>query len=262
MDKVNRFVRHAWLSYKALFSWLNPQVYLFVMVINPLSQLLFFSILVRVVYDGEGLPGYVASNALLLCVMNSVFGIMTVVTSDRRMGTLQLVVASPANKGSLFLARSLFHILNGFFTAVLGFASGMLIFGLNISYQVFLPLIVVWIVSIFAACGLGLVIASFCLWSPSMHLWSNLLANLLLLLSSANYPRYVMPEWMTQISNLFPLTRGVEATKQLINVGDSSGVFILMGEEFLLGTLFFVIGILLIRYAEFLARVRGTLELD
>lgn len=223
----------------------------------------FFSLLANYVYKGEGLAGYVAANALLLCVLNSVFGIMSVITSDRRMGTLQLVVVSPANKMSLFIARSLFHIINGFVTAALGLFFGLLIFKLTLSIEQLLLLMFVWVVSIFAACGLGLVLASFTLWSVSMHLWSNLLANLLLLFSGANYPRTYMPDWMYSISNLFPLTRGVEATKLIVSGGITfEHIRTLMLQEFLLGIVFYLIGILLFYYAELLARKKGSMELD
>lgn len=264
MESVARFYRHAHLSFKALFGWLNPGVYLMVMVINPLSQLLFFVMLAKYAFQGSNLAGYVVSNALLLCVMNAVFGMMTVINSDRQMGTLQLVVASPASKIGVFFARAIFHIVSGLFTAALGLAFGMLIFGLTFSGEQLAWLGLVWTVSISAACGLGFVISSFALWSPSMHIWSNLLASVLLLFSGASFPRSHMPDWMYRLSEFFPLTRGVEATKLLIRTGDKEFTTILtrMAEEGLLGCGFFLLGILLFYYAEYLARVKGTMEME
>ncbi len=262
MEAMQRFMRHGVLSYKALFGWLDPKVYLFVMVLSPLSQLLFFSVLVNYVYGGEGLIGYVGSNALLLCVMNSVFGIMSVITSDRGMGTLQLVMGSPANKVGVFLSRSVAHVLNGVFTAGMGLLVGIIIFQLTISIDALLLLLLIWMVSIFSACGLGLIIGSFCLWSPSMHLWSNLLASTLLVVSGANYAHSAMPEWLGTLAQFFPLTRGVQLTKDILNNGDSSQVAALLSEELLLGCCFFAISLLFIKYAEYLARVKGTMDLD
>lgn len=262
MEILYRFIRHGVLSYKALFGWLDPKVYLFVMVLSPLSQLLFFSVLVNYVYDGQGLVGYIGANALLLCVMNSVFGIMSVITSDRGMGTLQLVMSSPANKVSLFISRSIAHVLNGVFTASIGLLFGVVIFQLAIPFDALLSLLFIWIISIFAACGLGLIVGSFCLWSPSMHLWSNLLASLLLLLSGANYPQAILPQWLGGISQLIPLTRGVQLTKDILDNGDYSRMTILLSEEFLLGCVFFTISLLLIKFADYLARVKGTMDLE
>lgn len=56
MESVARFYRHAHLSFKALFGWLNPGVYLMVMVINPLSQLLFFAMLAKYAFQEAILP--------------------------------------------------------------------------------------------------------------------------------------------------------------------------------------------------------------
>ncbi|MFD1737182.1 ABC transporter permease [Bacillus salitolerans] len=262
MEAVQRFIRHSFLSYKALFGWLDPKVYFLVMVLNPICQLLFFSTLVNYVYKGENLLGYVAANALLLCVLNAVFGIMSVITSDRRMGTLHLVMSTPTNKVSLFLSRSVAHVINGLVTAAIGLLFGLLLFQLTISFEASLLLLLIWVCSIFSACGLGLIVGSFCLWSPSMHLWSNLLASLLLLVSGANYPLSSMPDWLQLLGQFTPLTRGVQLTKDILNEGHYSNVLPLLGEELLLGCVFFAISISLLKIAEYQSRSKGTMELD
>ncbi|WP_047985983.1 ABC transporter permease [Ornithinibacillus californiensis] len=262
MEGILRFARHSFLSYKALFGWLDPKVYILVMVMNPISQILFFAVLVNYVYDGDDLVGYIGANALILCVLNSVFGIMSIITSDRRMGTLQLVMATPVNKIGLFLSRSLAHVLNGLFTSVLGLIFGMVIFQITIPLEAILPLMTVWMVSIFAACGLGLIIGCFSLWTPSMHLLANLLASSLLLLSGANYPQNIMPDWLLSFADFVPLTKGVELTKQLLNEGNYSNVIPLLSAEFILGICYFVISFLFLKYAEHLSRVKGTMDLD
>jgi len=257
-----RFWRHSLLSYKAMFGWLDPKVYLLVMVLQPLSQLLFFTMLAKYVYGGVDLAGYMSSNALLLCVMNTVFGIMSVITSDRYMGTLQIVMTTPVNKMGLFLARSVAHVANGVVTALLGFLFGILIFQISIPLEAILPLLLVWIISIFSACGLGLIVGCLCLWTPSMHLISNLLASTLLLLSGASYPKTAMPEVFSILAQFLPLTRGVQLTKEILNEGKYNHVLPYLGQELLLGCGFFIISLLFIRYAEYLARVKGTMDLS
>lgn len=262
MEASVRFFRHAYFSFRALFGWLDPKVYLMVMVISPLTQLLFFSLLDKYVYHGHDLGGYVASNALLLCVMNSVFGMLSVVSSDRRMGTLQLVIVSPAHNLAIFLARSTFQILDGFLTSVFGLLIGILLFHIPLTWSMAGGLAIVWFTSIFSACGIGFVFSCFGLWSPSMHLWSNILANLLLLASGANYGTGVLPVWLRDLGLLLPLTRGISVTKQIMNTGSLAHLWRLMGQEFLLGTIYFTLGIILITYAERGARRRGTLDLE
>lgn len=262
MEGTARFFRHALFSYKGLFGWLDPKVYFLVMVLGPLSQLMFFSCVVKYANPGQDISGYVASNALLLCVLNSIFGILTVVRSDRSMGTLQLVIASPANKFTTFLARSFFHVLNGIITAFLGLLFGLLAFHIHLPIEIILPMVMIWLVSIFAASGLGLLLGSCSLWSPSIHMWSNLVADALLLFSGANYSRTVMPDWMFQVSNYLPLTRGVELTKEIMKTGFHSDMWPVIGQEVLLGSAYFLIGIIFIRYAEYVARRKGTMDLE
>lgn len=259
---VARFFRHSLLSYRALFGWLDPKVYLLVMVCMPLSQLFFFAFLVKHVYQSVDLAGYIGANALLLCVMNAVFGITSVVTSDRSMGTLQLVMVTPANKEAMLLARSFPHVVNGFITAGIGLLFGILLFGLVIPLKALAALTLIWAVSIFSACGLGLIIGSFCLWTPSMHLLTNLLASILLLLSGANYPLKIMPEALQFMAQFMPLTRGVKLTKDILNEGQYGSMMAYLGQEFLLGCVFFIISIGCIRYAAYLARTKGTMDLS
>jgi ABC-2 type transport system permease protein len=262
MEEYRRFYRQAVLSYKGLFGFLNPKTYILVMILNPFSQLLFFSMLANHIYGKAELAGYIAANALLLCVMSSVFGMMSVVTSDRGMGTLHLVMATPFNKALLFFSRSVPHILNGIFTAFLGLLFGIVIFKVPISLSIMPFLFCIWLVSIFSACGLGLIIASFSLWTSSMHLVSNLIASLLLLLSGANYALSAMPGWMAGAAEAFPLTRGVHLTKAIVNKGDISTFIPLLAEEFLLGVLLFALGLFSIKLAEHLARKKGSIELS
>ncbi len=72
----------------------------------------------------------------------------------------------------------------------------------------------------------------------------------------------LMPGWMSNVAYFFPLTRGVELTKAIVNEGDTSMLYRLLTEEFLLGCTFFAIGIISIRYAEYLARSKGSMELS
>ena len=160
MESVQRFYRHSSLSYKALHGTMDAKTYFLFMIFSPIMQMLFWGFLVRFIYDGKDLAGYVASNALLLSVFSAVFGMMTVVMSDRSSGTLPIVIASPINKTLLFVARTIPHIVNGFITSIIGLILGILVFDLSISFYQFGILMGIWLVSIFAACSLGLILGS------------------------------------------------------------------------------------------------------
>ena len=261
MESVQRFYRHASLSYKALHGTMDAKTYFLFMIFSPVMQMLFWGFLVRFIYEGKDLAGYVASNALLLSVFSAVFGMMTVVMSDRSSGTLPIVIASPINKALLFVARTIPHIVNGFITSIIGLFIGILVFDLSISITQFGILMWIWLVSIFAACSLGLILGSASLWTPSMHMLSNFLSSLLLLLSGASYSLSILPSYLQSLAHAFPLMRGVELTKQLLNDNNTLELLPLLGQEFLLGCMYLVVGIIVIRFAERLARKAGTLEL-
>ena len=261
MESVQRFVRHATLSYKALHGTMDAKTYFLFMVFSPVMQMLFWGFLVRFIYAGKDLAGYIASNALLLSVFSAVFGMMTVVMSDRSSGTLPIVIASPINKTILFIARTIPHVINGFITSFIGLIIGIFVFDLSISLTQLSILMCIWAVSIFAACALGLILGSASLWTPSMHMLSNFLSSLLLLLSGASYSLSILPNYLQALAHAFPLMRGVELTKQLLNENNTSDLVTLLGQEFLLGCVYLIIGIFVVYFAERIARKTGTLEL-
>ena len=261
MESVQRFYRHASLSYKALHGTMDAKTYFLFMIFSPVMQMLFWGFLVRFIYEGKDLAGYIAANALLLSVFSAVFGMMTVVMGDRSSGTLSIVIATPINKALLFVARTIPHIVNGFITSIIGLLLGIVVFDLTITFNQFSILMCIWLVSVFAACSLGLILGSASLWTPSMHMLSNFLSSLLLLLSGASYSFSILPSYLQSLAQAFPLMRGVELTKQLLNENNTSQLFPLLSQEFLLGCLYLIIGFIVIRFAERLARKAGTLEL-
>ena len=71
MESVQRFYRHASLSYKALHGTMDAKTYFLFMVFSPVMQMLFWGFLVRFIYDGKDLAGYASVGA-----SGAIFGII------------------------------------------------------------------------------------------------------------------------------------------------------------------------------------------
>jgi ABC-2 type transport system permease protein len=88
----------------------------------------------------------------------------------------------------------------------------------------------------------------------------NIIFGLLLIMCGVNVPLDDLPGWMSTIAQGLPLTHSIDAARQLADgatLGDVAG---LLGAELLVGTVWAVIGYVLLRYFEWEARRRATLE--
>lgn len=257
---INRFFRQSLMSFKSLFGWLDPKIYLLVKVIDPIFQLLFFCLLARYVYNAEDITPWVIGNAFLLCTKNAIFGVGHVLVVERFFGTLKVVVATPSNKFLVFISRGLMHIIDSLFTVFIGLVAGVIFFGISFS-GVNIPLFfLVTLVAMLAATSLGLLLGCFGLWLRDMNLLMNTAAMGLLALSGANFPLASFPPIVQRLSYSLPITRSIEAARLLMTNSDTALVYRLMSQEILLAIVYTIAGYILLKLMENLAKRSASLD--
>lgn len=261
MENIERFFRQAWLSFKALFGWVQPKIYFFVKIVNPILQLIFFCLLAKYVYNTNNLTTWVIGNSFLLCIYNCIFGICGNLSAERFYGTLKMVIASPANKFTTFFQRGSVHIIDAASTVIIGLFAGVVFFNVSFKGVNLLTLLVVTLIAMFAATGLGLLLGTFGLLTSSMNLIMNIVAMLLLTLCGANFPIEKFPYAVQQISYCLPLTRSIKAANLIMQGKGISSVTSLMIGEFIIGIIYIVLGYLLLIAIENLARRKATLDI-
>ena len=78
--------------------------------------------------------------------------------------------------------------------------------------------------------------------------------------AGVNVPLDLLPDWLQTLSKGLPITHGAEAAREVVagsSIADVSG---LLGAEALVGTVYAVIGLVLLRRFEVIARRHATLE--
>ena len=116
------------------------------------------------------------------------------------------------------------------------------------------------LVSSFACTSFGLALGSLGLRGRNVTLFADMVAGSMLLLSGANVPLERLPGWIQAVSNVLPLTHGIEAGRRLADgetLGDVSG---LLAAEVGIGTCYLVLGLVLLRFFEQQGRRSATLE--
>ena len=99
-------------SYRALFNWISPWVFLPIMVAFPVFEILFFAYLGRAA-GVESDEFFLIGNTFVAIAVTGMFGMGHSVAGERRSQTLSSVLASPASRLALFLGRALPSIVTG-----------------------------------------------------------------------------------------------------------------------------------------------------
>ncbi|WBW94896.1 ABC transporter permease [Oceanirhabdus sp. W0125-5] len=258
---MKRFIRQSLFSFKSLFGYLSPKTYLLMKIIDPMLQMIYFSLLIKFVYKTNDMTPWIIGNAFILCCRNTVFGIGTSLIGERYSGTLKLIIGSPANKFKVFMSRGIFHIIDSAITVTIGLITGYLIFNFYIPIDRLMIFILSVLVCMFSAVGLGLCISVFGLLTRDIHLFLNTISMLLFALTGAIFPLERLPLFLSKIAYLLPITRSIECARLIASGGELSRILRLMGGEMLIGIIFIVFGYVVLNIVEKISINKATLDI-
>jgi ABC-2 type transport system permease protein len=249
------------ISFRALFNWLSPWIYIPSLLVAPIVQILLFAFMGRAA-GVQSDEFYVIGNAVQYSAIPCLFAMANTVAGERWTQTLGIVLVTPAHRVPLFLGRSLPVVINGFFVSMFSLVVGSLILDVDIPRSAWLPMALVVAVAATSCTGLGLANAALGLRVRETAVMSNVLFGLLLIFSGANVPLDELPSWMATVGSWLPLTHAIEAARELADGATLADVSGLVGREVSLGVLYGLIGLLALRLLEFEGRRRATLEIQ
>jgi ABC-2 type transport system permease protein len=248
-------------SFRALFGWISPWIYIPALVVAPLFQILLFAYIGRT----TGLASdkfFVVGNALQYASIPCLFAITNIIAGERYENTLGYILVSPAGRIPIFVGRAVPVVVNGAFVAGLSLLLGGLLLDVHVPSGSLLPLAFVVLVTAYSCTGLGLISAGLGLRIRETAVLANVLFGVLLIFTGANVPLDTLPDWMAAISGWLPITHGIEAGRQVADGASLGDVSDLVAKEAALGTVFAVGGYLLIRFMEREARRRASIEVS
>jgi ABC-2 type transport system permease protein len=229
MTSVRVFFVGGQITYRALFYWLTPQIYIPGLIVAPVFQILLFTYIGR----SAGLESdefYVVGNALQYSAVPCLFAMTQMIGGERYQNTLSAILVSPAHRIPLFFGRVIPVVANGAFVAA------------------------------FSCTGLGLINAALSLRIRENAVLSNVIFGFLLIFTGANVPLGELPDWMSAISEVLPFTHAIEAARKLADGASFGSVAGLIGTEVLLGLAYAALGYGLLRFMEVQSRRHATLE--
>jgi ABC-2 type transport system permease protein len=246
-------------SYRALFYWLSPTIYIPSLIVAPIFQILLFAYIGR----SAGLESdlfYVTGNAIQYASIPCLFAMSQLVSGERYQNTLFAILVSPARRLPLFVGRALPVMGNAAFVSAVSFAAGCLILGVSIPAEAIPGLAAVILVAAFSCTGLGLINAAISLRVRENAVLSNVIFGFLLIFTGANVPISELPGWMQDVSHALPLTHAIEAARELATGAPFSSVTDLLATELGIGVAYLAVGLALLRVFEWQGRKHATLE--
>ncbi len=246
------------LSYKALFAWLDPKIYLTSCILLPFFQILFFATL-GLFSGGEQTAHYVVvGNAVQIMSIAAIVGSVQIIGSERQEGTLQFILGTPASRVLIIIGRMLMPILDGTLKVFMGFAIGILLFNISIPVEYVPRLILIVFITCFGMVGLGLLAGTLGLIFREVVFVANTFYFVLLVLCGVNFPVEKLPHAVQYISRVIPLTYGTESAREVIASGtlSVSAVCVIL----LLGVIYLLMSVFLFSALETQAKKHGTLE--
>jgi ABC-2 type transport system permease protein len=248
-------------AFRANFSWIQPTLFVPMLLVFPIFSMLFFTFIGR----SSGVADdtfFVTGNALLSIASGALFGMGFALDSERWSQTLPVLIASPANRIALFVGRGLPVIANSIVVSAFTLTAGWLLLDVRIDGGSLAGLLLAMAVGAFATTAFGLLLGALSLRYRNVVITANMTVAAMLIFCGVNIPRASLPEGMRLVGDALPLTRTVAAGRRRAGGASLGEVARLLAAEALIGAAYGLAGYALLRWFELQGRRHATLELS
>lgn len=247
------------ISYRALFNWARPSIYIPTLIGAPTFQILFFAALGSYATDLE--PEFFAvGNAVQVSAMSGIYGMTMAISNERWFGTLHALLATPASRWAIFGGRFVPFVANGMLVSVYGFTISWLFLGVELDPSTIGVVGLALLVTVFSCSAIGAVQGGLSMRLRDGLFGANLLVFLFLLFCGVNVPLEVLPGWMQAVSQVLPFTHGLQAVRAAVSGAGLDQVGGLILVELLIGVAYALLAFGLFSFLERSARRHATLD--
>ena len=147
-----------------------------------------------------------------------IFGPVNVFPELKKQGILRRLHTTPLRVWQYFLANVFSQAIVGLLTMAILFAVAIAVFHLKIAGNVF-ALSAFLVLSITTILGIGLSIGGWAKNERQAAPLANIIVFPMMFLSGTFFPRYVMPEWLQNVSGYLPLTPVIDGIRLIATEG-------------------------------------------
>lgn len=165
---------------------------------------------------------FIVIGAVLNSYVNTLlYGMGESIRREAVQGTLDYVFAAPCNKVYVLIGKALSESLSSTIFAASQLAISALLFGVNLTLGVMLPVFFIVILLILGLYGLSLVLAAVSLMYKQSHDVSETIGYVFYVFSPVRYPIESLPSWAQIIGKLIPLTYALIIVRSIMLLGAS-----------------------------------------
>ncbi len=170
---------------------------------------------------GEYIPFIVIGSVLNSYVNTLLYGMGESIRREAIQGTLDYVLVAPTNKVYVLIGKALSESLSSTIFAASQLTISALLFGMNLTLGVMLPVFLIIILLILGLYGLSLVLAAFSLLYKQSHDVSETIGYVFYVFSPVRYPLESLPLWAQIFGKIIPLTYALIIVRSIMLLGAS-----------------------------------------
>lgn len=254
---LHRFGTYAWLSYRGLFTWLNPLGYLSSRILMPVMIALLFGSIGR--YLGTGASRPAVGSAMLAVGLATVYGINLSVANERTFGTLGSWLMAPQGLVASLAGKALLHLADAMLGAAITLGAAMVAFSLRIPGSAVPGLLACTACAALSSGGLGVAVAAVSVRFRDVFTAPAVAESLLLVGSGAVVAQSALPAHLGVIGTVLPLTHAVRAAHAVLAGAGLPAAQ--LGWELLVGAAWGGVGYVLLRWMIMRARRDAAYDL-
>lgn len=211
--------------------------------------------------SGQYIPFIVIGSVLNSYVNTLLYGMGENIRKEAYQGTLDYVLAAPINKAYVLVGKALSESITSTIFAVSQLAISVLIFGMNISLGVILPVVFVIILLILGLYGMSLIMAAVSLMYKQSHDLSESIGYLFYIFAPVRYPIERLPFWAQVLGKIIPLTHALIIVRSIMILGtDLSAVYFEILALVVIDVVLLVVGLYMFNWMEEKTKKSGTIS--
>ena len=271
------FKTAAWLGWQIESNWTDPLIFAIYSVVKPLSAAAILVVMYSIITGGDYanpiFPYIYLGNAFYQYVGAIMTGVSWAVIEDREhYRTLKYIYVAPLNVPMYLLGRGVARFLTGSISVFITIAFGVLFLKvplnlLAVNWPLFFFALFVGVIML---AMMGLILAGVTLLIAN-QVWfiGEAAAGALYLFSGAIFPLEVLPAWLRPVGFAMPLTYWLELVRRAL-IGEAAAAFPtlaafsdgqLSGVLLALTAIFGLVGMVVFRKCDHLARERGMIDM-
>jgi ABC-2 type transport system permease protein len=179
------------------------------------------------------------------------------ISGDRWQALLEPAIASPTGLAGVLLGRISFLMVMGLFSFVEVWAVGVLMFGVNLSFEHPLALSLTLAASAFATAGTAVAFAGLFVLTRNAHMFANPLSYPFYVLGGVLVPVSLLPSWIQPLSSWIYMSWSADLLRASFRAQPVDGLGYRIGMVVVIGAASFAVGRSVLAVVLHRMRIRG-----